>query len=147
MSTTTFVTPEVPFRDFADHNPGHGTETVAETVRGLRDTYGATRIKRITTPTGIQFAVTGAYADLARLAALYGQQVSGRPLARPTAEHRAHMRTIDSWQLGEWLDNGMYAQDGPLWAAAMDELELRALDEQVERERCQLHGLRRCGVC
>jgi hypothetical protein len=129
----TYVTPEIPFADFADYNPGHGTETVEETVRGLRTTYAATRIKKITTPAGHQFAVTGAYVDVARLAALYGQQVSGRPLARPTAEHRAHMRTVDTWQLGAWLDDGMYTPGSPLHAAAMDELELRALDEEVER--------------
>lgn len=129
----TYVTPEIPFRDFADYNPGHGTQTVRENVEFLRHTYGATRIKKITTPVGIQFAVTAACVDLARLAALYGQQVSGRPLARPTAEHRAHMRTVDTWQLGAWLDDGMYAPGSPLHAAALDELELRALDEEVER--------------
>lgn len=71
MTTTTFVTPEIPFRDFADHNPGHGTETIDETVCGLRDEYSATRIRRITTPVGIQFAVTGPAVDIARLAGLY----------------------------------------------------------------------------
>lgn len=129
----TYVTPVIPFADFADYNPGHGTETVRDTVLGLRDTYAASRVKKIVGATGIQFAVTGAYMDVARLAALYGQQVSGRPLARPTAEHRAHMRTVDTWQLGQWLDEGMYAPGSPLHAAAMDELELRALDEDVER--------------
>lgn len=74
MSTATFVTPEIRFADFADWNPGHGTETVRETVQGLREEYAATRIKRITTPVGIQFAVTGPRVDIARLAALYGQR-------------------------------------------------------------------------
>ena len=135
MSNETYTTPVVPFADFADYNPGHGTETVRETVRGLRSEYAATKIKTITTDTGHRFAVTGPYADVARLAALYGQQVSGRPLARPTDEHRAHVRTVDTWQLGQWLDEGMYVPDSPLWAAAMDELELRALDERLAETR------------
>jgi len=76
--TDTFVTPEIPFRDFAEHNPGHGTETVAETVRGLRDTYAATRIRKVTTPVGYQFVVTGPRIDVARLAALYGLPLGDR---------------------------------------------------------------------
>ncbi len=131
----TYTTPVIPFADFADYNPGHGTETVRDTVLGLRDTYSASRVKKITTDTGHQFAVTGAYADVARLAALYDQQVNGRPLAHPTAEHREHVHTVDTLQLGRWLDEGMYAPDSPLWAAAMDELELRAWDDRVAQSR------------
>jgi hypothetical protein len=78
MSTTTFVTPEIPFRDFADYNPGHGTETVRDTVLGLRDEYAATRIRRVTTPVGIQFIVTGPRVDIARLAALYNLPLGDR---------------------------------------------------------------------
>jgi hypothetical protein len=129
----TYVTPVIPFADFADYNPGHGTETVRDTVLGLRDAYAASKIKKIVGPTGIQFAVTGACVDLARLAALYGQQISGRPLARPTDEHRAHMRTVDTWQLGAWLADGMYTPGSPLHAAALDELHARADDEVTDR--------------
>jgi hypothetical protein len=79
MSTTTFVTPEVPFRDFADYNPGHGTQTVRENVQWTRQEFAATRIKTVTTPVGHQFIVTGPIVDIARLAALYDQNPDGSP--------------------------------------------------------------------
>jgi len=131
MITATYTTPEIKFADFADYNPGHGTETVRETVLGLRDEYAATKIKTVTTPVGHQFIVTGPIVDIARLAALYNQRIDGSTL--PTAEHYEHMRTVEARQLGCWLDEGMYARGSALHVAAMDELHLRALDEDVER--------------
>lgn len=71
MATSTFVTPTIPFLDFADHNPGKGLTSIEDNVVFLRDAYGATRIKRITGPTGIQFAVTGPVSEIARLVELY----------------------------------------------------------------------------
>jgi hypothetical protein len=81
MPTVTYVTPEVPFRDFADYNPGHGTETVAQTVDGFRVDFAATGVETTSGPTGLQFAVTGPDVDIARLAALYDQNPDGTPLA------------------------------------------------------------------
>jgi hypothetical protein len=137
MSNATYTTPEIPFADFADYNPGHGTQTVRENVQWTRAEFAATKIKTVTTPAGHQFIVTGPVVDIARLAALYNQRVDGSPL--PTAEHREHMRTVETEQLGRWLDEGMYAPGSPLHAAAMDELELRALDEAVERRQAVNH--------
>lgn len=128
MNTATFTTPEIPFADFADYNPGHGTQTVRENAQWTRQEFAATKIKTVTTPAGHQFIVTGPLVDVARLAALYNQSVDGSPL--PTDEHRAHMRTVDTRQLGRWLDEGMYGP-GPLRTAALDELHVRALDEDV----------------
>lgn len=76
--TTTYTTPIVPFADFADYNPGHGTETVRDTVGGLRYEYGGdalVQVEVLTESTGHRFAVTGPIVDMARLAALYGQAV------------------------------------------------------------------------
>jgi hypothetical protein len=72
-----FTTPVIPFNDFDDWKPPplprwQHMNTVQLTISHLRQEYGATKVRVITTRRGIRFKCKGSRADMGRLAALYG---------------------------------------------------------------------------
>jgi hypothetical protein len=71
--TVTYTTPEIPFDDFDDHRPGKGLDSIQDTVNDLLETYLATQVDPITTPTGIRFEVTGPRRNIEYVADLYGE--------------------------------------------------------------------------
>jgi hypothetical protein len=50
-------------------------------------------------------------------------------------DQREHARTVDTLQLGEWLDTGMYVKGSTLHTAAIEELYDRAVFEASAREQ------------
>lgn len=71
----TYTTPLIPLDEFDDYKPGMSLETIGQVHEWLTDTYQPHGIRKTVHTTGVQFTLTGEAANLAPLAALYGQTV------------------------------------------------------------------------